>query len=57
MYLRDQEKFIEFEEGEGVVSKETREVNMVMLWICILMIMEELLNSVMLGRDIIQFMF
>lgn len=57
MYLRDQEKFIEFEEGEGVVGKETREVNMVMLWICILMIMEELLNSVMLGRDIIQFMF
>lgn len=57
MYPRDQEKFIEFEEGEGVVGKETIEVNMVMLWICILMIMEELLNSVMLGRDIIQFMF
>lgn len=39
------------------MGKETRKVNMVMLQICILMIMEELLNSVMLGRDIIQFMF
>lgn len=34
MYLKDQGKFIEFEEGEGVIGKETREVNMVMLSIC-----------------------